>query len=171
MHPSLSHPDHHFEPDTVLDHIECIRGSRQKYVEAGPEWPHEELRFTTQAFGATSQKTCWGQSRKNMRRQMLKKQAGASAKKTSGTLNERRPSQLKKVAAAFGGGNLFEFLIKCSTCFFAPAPACFFSICLLIFFWLWPQHVFVGSWPRQNPILPSTNCFIFLSPCIFSASL
>ena len=87
---------------------------------------------------------------------MLKKQAGASAKKTSGTLNDN----LKIVAAAEGGGNLFELAAEGRHSLSVPlvfhgvalAPACFFSICPLRIFRLWPQHIFVGSWPRQNPI-------------------
>ena len=82
---------------------------------------------------------------------MLKKQAGARAKKTRGTLNEKH----KKVAAAEGGGNLFELAaegrhsLSVPLAFLALAPACFFSICPLIFFRLWPQHVFFGSWPQK----------------------
>ena len=50
-------------------------GKPKKYVEAGPEWPHEELRFTSQTFGATSQK--------NMLGPKPKKYEWANAEKTS----------------------------------------------------------------------------------------
>ena len=50
-------------------------GKPKKYVEAGPEWPREELRFTSQTFGATSQK--------NMLGPKPKKYEWANAEKTS----------------------------------------------------------------------------------------
>ena len=57
-------------------------GKPKKYVEAGPEWPDEERRFTSQTFGARSpkntlapkpkkyewanaEKTSWGKCQKN----------------------------------------------------------------------------------------------------------
>ena len=58
---------------------------------------------------------------------MLKKQAGASAKKTSGSLNEK----LKKVAAAEGGGNLFELAAEGRHSLRVP-----------LVFWHLPQLVF-----------------------------
>ena len=88
--------------------------------------------------------------------QMLKKQAGASAQKASRTLNEK----LKKVAAADGGGNLFELAaegrrsLSVPLGFLALAPACFFSICPLIFFRLWPQHVFLARGPGKIQYYP-----------------
>ena len=69
---------------------------------------------------------------------MLKKQAGASAKKTSGTLNEK----LKKVAAAEGGGNLFELAaegrhsLSVPLVFLALAHSYFFGFGPSMFFWL-----------------------------------
>ena len=129
----------------------------KKYVEAGPEWPHEELRFTTQAFGATSQKNMLGPKPKKYEwANAEKNKLGQVPTKTSGTLNEK----LKKVAAAEGGGNLFELAaegrhsLSVPHVFLALAPACFFSICPLIFFRLWPQHVFLARGPSKIQYYP-----------------
>ena len=79
------------------------------------------------------------------------KQAGASAKKTSGTLNEK----LKKVAAAKGGGNLFELAAEGRHSLGVPLvfwhlPQLVFSAFAHSYFVrLWPQHVFLARGPGK----------------------
>ena len=76
-----------------------------------------------------------------MNGQMLKQQAGASAQKTSGTLNEK----LKKVAAAEGGGNLFELAAEGRHSL--SVPLVFVGTCPSLFFQHLPTHIFSALAP------------------------
>ena len=79
------------------------------------------------------------------------------------SLSLKRPPL--QIAATEGGGDLFELAaegrhsLNVPLAFFALALACFFSICPLIFFQLWPQHVFLLVAPAKSILLAINSFF------------